>query len=164
MASEHDNTVKISGSMIKGISYISNSLNISSGQPSSPPATISQSGSDWSVTMKCGRHKTSAVADAFTKICGSSAHEYAPSGGGGTPDELNFFFQVNFTIEVDGKNYAVNNVCLAQGSYGSTNNWWIGGTNVVNNGNASLIVADGGVVVGTIGLSGSHDSFDFKLL
>ena len=164
MASEHDNTVTINGSMIKGISYVNNSLVISSGQPSSPPATISNSGSKWEVTMKCGRHKTSAVADQFTKICGSAAHEYAPSGGGGTPDELNFFFQVNFIIDINGKNYNVNNVCLAQGSYSTTNNWWIGGTNVVNNGNASLIVADNGVVVGTIALSGSHDSFDFKLI
>jgi hypothetical protein len=164
MASEHSNTVTINGSMIRGISYINDSLIISSGQPSSPPPIISQSGSKWTITMECGRHKTSEVADAFTKVCGSGAHEYAPSGGGGTPDELNFFYEVIFIIDIDGTNYKVNNVCLAQGSYSSTNNWWIGVTNIVNNVKTSLIVAENGIVVGTISVSGTHDSFDFNLI
>lgn len=163
MASSHDNDIVINGGMVTAVQYVDNSLVISEGQPSSPPPSITQKGSKWTITMDCGRHGTSSVADSFNKYCGGKHHEYAPDGGGGgTPDKLNFYFRVNLTIELNGQSYDVNNVCLAQGHYATTNNWWIGGANVVKNGDASLIVASGAVVVGVIDIGGTHDSFDFS--
>ncbi len=167
--SSHDNTIKLHGDMIKEIEYVENSLVITDGQPSSPPPKIATpSGQDpnWSVTMKCGRKGSSGVANKFNSECGSKYHEYAPDhGSGGTPKELNFYFKVVLTVEINNQLYKVRDVRLAQGHYSTTNNWWIGSSNVFNDNKKVLIVADSnGTVVGLLSMSGNHDSFSFEFL
>ena len=53
MASEHDNDVTVTASDFIAVKY-GGYFKITDGQPSSPPPSISNSGSDWNITMKCG--------------------------------------------------------------------------------------------------------------
>lgn len=158
-ASSHDNTVKLTGSMIQAISYIQGSLVITTGQPSSPPPSITQTGADWKITLKCGRKKSKSVATSFIDTTGGSVHEYAPEGGGGgSPDELNFYYGVKVTI-MSGSTPVTTTLYLAQGSHGSTNNWWIGGNSIINTGKPLLLVISNNIIEQILSLSGSNDSF-----
>src|SRR5215212_9315193 len=103
--------------LITSIRYVDQSLVISTGQPSTPPATVTQLGNTFTITMNAGRSKTNQVADLFNSVCGGSSFEYAPSGGGGIPGQLNFFFEVVIEFDVQGTLGSVT-AYLAQGSYG----------------------------------------------
>ena len=122
-------TITDKSNTLVGISYISNSLVISKGQPSEQPATISQSGQTFTITMKAGRHKTDAVANAFNSACGGATHEYAGYHGGVRLDPELLFRRAD---EVpSGSATAVATVYMGQGSKNSKNNWWIG-SSIVN--------------------------------
>jgi phospholipase C len=146
--------------MITSIRYVDQSLVISAGQPSTPPATVTQIGNTFTITMNAGRSKTNQVADLFNSVCGGQNFEYAPQGGGGTPGQLNFFFEVVIEFDVEGTLGSIT-AYLGQGSYGSfidpTNNWWIGGSNI-NSAQPQLVFEVSGQIV-TIPLSGTQDSF-----
>lgn len=162
MTTSHDNNVSVSSSQITAMSYIEGSLVITGGQPSSPPPSFSQSGDSWKITLKAGRKGSSSVADSFNKLTGGQTHEYAPSGGGGgTPDKLNFYFGVTMTFTVGSDKVPVN-VYFGQGHFATVNNWWIGSSNVINDGNPDLVVVQNNIVVATFSLSGTHDSFTLK--
>jgi hypothetical protein len=156
-ATSHANSVGVTCSMIQSMSYIEGSLVITQGQPSSPPPSFTQSGDTWTITLNCGRKSSSSVATSFNNQTGGSVHEYAPSGGGGTPGNLNFYFGVRITMLVNNTQIPVD-VYFAQGSYGTTNNWWIGGNTVVNKGDALLLVINNNLITQILALSGSHDS------
>lgn len=141
---------------ITGITYVANSLQITPGQPSSPPPSIAQLGNSWTITLIAGRSDNSQVAGDFNEVCGAENHEYAASGGGGTPSQLNFYF----AVELQWSNSIQSGstlVYLGQGSFAFTNNWWIGGSPVSNNSsnNATLTINGGGFP-----LSGNQNSFN----
>ena len=157
----HSNTVTIddkASKTIASISYVPGSLQISSGQPSQVPPLINVNNNVWEITLEAGRHKTLVVAMAFNNLCGGKGKEYAPSGGGGgTPKELNFFFGVilNFL------NGAAVTIYVGQGSYGTTNNWWIGGSAIFNSDKPQLEYESGGMSF-TNALSGDHKTFKLQ--
>ena len=146
-------TITDKSNTLVGISYISNSLVISKGQPSEQPATISQSGQTFTITMKAGRHKTDAVANAFNSACGGATHEYAGYHGKGTPGSLNFYFAVQMKFQ-SGSATAVATVYMGQGSKNSKNNWWIGGSIVNSAGKTPVMQLQIGDQIVTLNLSG----------
>jgi hypothetical protein len=153
-------TMTDNSQMITGITYVPNSLQITPGQPSTPPPTITQMDNSWTITLIAGRKNSNQVAGSFNDVCGAENHEYAASGGGGTPSQLNFYF----AVELQWSNSIQTGselIYLGQGSYGSfidpTNNWWIGGSPISNNPSNNATIAING---GPFPLSGSQDSFN----
>jgi hypothetical protein len=139
MTSSHSNKVTIKCGTIKTIDYIAKSLVITSGQPSSQPANISQSDDTWSVTMECGRKGDRSVAGQFTSLCGGKGHITCPTAiSDASPSKLNFFFGTTITFTIGGKDYSTN-VYLGQGHRSLRNNWWIGGPNIANNSSHAVL-------------------------
>jgi hypothetical protein len=163
--SSHSNQVQITSSLITAMSY-STFFDITPGQPSTLPPTASQNGSTWTITINCGRKGSSGVATSFDNAVlggdsnGQSAfHEYAPSGGGGTPDDLNFCFGMNVTFTVN-KTAIETTLYFAQGNYGTTNNWWIGGNALLNHsGDPMLVLISSDSVMEVLTVSGGVSSF-----
>lgn len=163
------NEVKLTLDAIKSIYYIPNSLVVSEGQPFETPPAINPPtlpGSTWSIVLKAGRHKTSAVASSFIAISGGKGHVYSPdSSGTNTPDELNFYFAVQVNLELGGQSNSMT-LYLGQGNHGTTNNWWIGGGSLArkSGGRAVLIVSEPGTadVVEVFDITGGVYDFGFS--
>jgi phospholipase C len=154
-------TITDQSNMITSISYVGGSLKVSEGQPKKKP-TIAKAGNVFTITLDAGRQKTTPIADKFNSLCGGQNNEYAPSGGGGTPSQLNFFFGVEIQINYLGTpGYIL--VFLAQGSDWEGNNWWMGSPNLSNYGQPTLVCTVGQNNV-PFGLSGNNDSFTFTAL
>jgi len=140
MATSRSNKVTIKCDTITAITYIGNSLVITSGQPSSPPPTISQSSDEWSITMDCGRKANSSVAGQFTNLCGGIGHITCPSAWSDTsPSDLNFFFGNSVKFTINSVDYRTN-IYFGQGHSHARNNWWIGGPNIAYSSNNALLV------------------------
>ena len=157
----HSNVVTLTdlSGIISSITYLDNSLVISEGQPASPPPSITMAQGVFKITLEAGRHKTTPVADSFNNLSGGRNNEYAPSGDSGTPSQLNFFFGVVIEIVLpsSGSSGSVT-VYLGQGSFGTTNNWWIGGSCISNFDQPLLVVTAGGEIANIL-MSGTEDSF-----
>jgi phospholipase C len=105
-------------------------VGITAKQPCSGPQTVSSNGAGvFTINLDAGRSKTSAVANVFNQLTGGSAHEFVcnPRGGDSQPSELNFFFEVQLSIQTP-SGQQILSVYLGQGSYVGGNNWWIGGS------------------------------------
>ena len=166
MPTERSNVVTITddSKTITSISFVSNSIMITQGQPSDSSATISQKNNVFEIELDAGRQKSDPVANQFNALSGGEVHEYAPSGGGGTPDQLNFFFEVTLNFQASDGTTGSANVYLGQGSFGgTTNNWWIGGGIVYNNNGSAELHAPVGSNIVILPLSGDNESFKVKL-
>jgi phospholipase C len=161
LATIRTNTVTINdqSKMIREITFTNGSLVITNGQPYKVPPAITASGSVHKITLEAGRSKSTPVANAFNSRSGGKAKEYAPKGGGGTPDRLNFMFEVNIFFQ----NGGIVNVNLGQGSITSGNNWWIGGPSIFSLDKPRMEYTQGNQVY-TFHLSGDHDTFNLKLV
>ncbi len=147
MTTKHDNTFTLTCEDIVNIQYRLNSAYISEGQPFDVPPDISNDGSGkWTITFKAGRDKTSAVAKSFTSVAGGSQDTLIVGSGDETPDELNFYFGLNVTVELsDGGLLDDILIYLGQGNTLFTNNWWLGSINLINlNGRAVLLGTQNG--------------------
>src|SRR5216684_1041389 len=104
LATIHTNTVTIEdpSKAIRLITYTHGSLVITGGQPYRVPPVITTFKGGYKITLEAGRNKSKPVADAFNSRSGGRAKEYAPHGGGGTPDRLNFMFEINIFFETGG--------------------------------------------------------------
>jgi hypothetical protein len=149
------NTVTISGAAITAIDYVPNSLVITPGEDSSPPPTIEQDESQWTITLSADRKASTGVADSFNRVSGGQNHEYAPSGGGGIPEEMNFYFQIDMTLGASRVRLQ-----LGQGNYGLRNNWWMGGNHVLNVDEPLLLEIVDNEILRIFKLSGGVDSFN----
>jgi hypothetical protein len=118
------NNVTLTGSGITEIDYIEGSFRITAGQASSPPPQITQSGSEWTMTIEANRENSSGVAGQFNSVTGGAGHVY-PSWAmtDRAPAQLNFYFGVNVSVGAD-----TVSLYLGQGHAGLDNNWWIGGS------------------------------------
>lgn len=159
------NTVKLSSPQIQNVTYIANSLVITTGEDSSPPATITAPdtpGGDWTITLNADRSGSTQVADSFNGQVGGSSHEYAPNGGGTghSPEQLNFYFGVTITFQTGAGSVPVN-VFLAQGHFSSTNNWWIGANAVVNTGTPTLVAIQNNQIAQIFNMGGGTSNFTF---
>lgn len=137
---------------IQSLTYVPNSLVITHGQPSSQPASITCSGTQWTIVLQAGRKGSGDVAASFmTASGGGPGNVCGLDSGGKTPGELNFFFQVTATFT----NGAQVVLCLGQGHTDSYNNWWIGSPSI-----------QGGdtLVVGGDQYSINNDSTDYEFV
>jgi len=157
----HSNVVTINdpSRTISNIKYVDGSLVVTSGQPSKVPPSISSKNGTYTITLEAGRSKSKPVANAFNSQSGGSAKEYAPSGGGGTPNELNFMFAVIFSFDTGG----TEKIYFGQGSFSTTNNWWIGGSSIFSLDRPRLEHTSGNKIY-TFSLSGDQDTFNLKLV
>ncbi len=160
LVSKHSNVVTINdqSKVISGISYVNGSLSITSGQPYDVPPSISSSNGVYKITLEAGRNKSKPVADTFSANSGGSSKEYAPSGGGGTPGELNFAYAVTISFQSGGSVQ----VWLAQGNDTLTDNWWIGGAPIFSLDTPRFEYTSGNTVY-TLAMSGDHETFNLKL-
>lgn len=162
MSSPSKNVITITDSSgtVTAMSYVQNSAVVSAGQKFEVPPTISQSGRVFKLTFSADRKKTTAVADSFNAASGGTAYEYAASGGGGTPDQLNFYFAVQVSFETaQGSGSGV--LYIAQGNYATTNNWWLGGSLVTSAVPSIDVLINDGKNTLVLPLSGNHDSYTF---
>lgn len=137
---------------IQSLTYVPNSLVITPGQPSSQPAAISCSGTQWTTVLQAGRKGSGDVAASFmTASGGGPGNVFGLDSGAKTPGKLNFFFQVTATFT----NGAQVVLCLGQGHTGAYNNWWIGSPSI-----------QGGdtLVVGGDQYSLNNDSTDYEFV
>jgi len=153
-------TITDKSGTITAMSYVQNSAVVSQGQKSSLPPTVTQSGRVFTLTIYADRKKTTPVADSFNAASGGTAYEYAASGGGGTPNQLNFYFAVQVSFETaQGTGSGV--LYVAQGNYSTTNNWWLGGSIVTSSVPSIDVLVNSGNNTLVLPISGSHDSYTF---
>ena len=143
---------------IRTITYTYGSILVTDGQPYKVPPTIAGSNGVWKVTLEAGRNKSKPVANLFNSRSGGKAKSYAAHGGGGTPDRLNFTFEINLFFT----NGGIVNLNLGQGSTTTQNNWWMGGPAVFSLDTPRLEVTQKNHVY-TFKMSGNHDTFNLKL-
>lgn len=159
MPSSNTVTITDNSGTLSSISYVDNSAHVTQGEKYSVPPTISQSGRVFKITLSADRKGSSDTADSFNSSSGGTAFEYAASGGGGTPDKLNFWFTLTLNFET-AQGSAQVSLNIGQGHYATTNNWWIGGAIVVSSKPALNIPIDGTDLTLVLPLSGNHDSFE----
>ena len=128
----HQNDVhfKDSNGYLVGGSYTIEDYYVTSGQD--PDGKISKGKvfnmSGGTLSFEVGRSASSQTAKWFNDQIPASCNTF-----GHTADELNFAFIGTLKLILDFKDgngqktYTCSNVALAQGSSGSSNNWWFGG-------------------------------------
>lgn len=150
MTSSHANTVTINdpSNSIANMTYVKNSFQITSGQPATLPPVFTHQNNVFTVTMNCGRSTSTPVAASFNTASGGAGREYA-DGGGSTPEQLNFWFSLNFQMQSNqGQNVTNIVINIGQGNYSTTNNWWIGSSDhiVIRNGTPYLVYQEGNTI------------------
>lgn len=122
MTTMHDNDFTFNFPGLTHVGFVERDHSISSGQPYGGVSIKNST----TVTVKAGRHKTSAVAQWFKD---------AVQGGGGialtysdtSPEELNFAVRGTLTLVINNVTYTAQDFVLAQGSTTTGgNNWWLG--------------------------------------
>jgi hypothetical protein len=135
--SYRDNTVQLpitssSYNLVSG-TYVINSYSITSGQDPNgyirSGTTKAWAGNSSSITFKVGRSGSSSVASWFSNNIKASQTTFNHN-----PDDLNFAFLGTMKLTLSGgvlgsnqDTYTINDVALAQGHAGGSNNWWFGG-------------------------------------
>jgi phospholipase C len=160
LAKKRTNVVTINdeSKVIRSISYVTGSLVITSGQPSDVPPKISGSNGVFTITLEAGREDSKPVANSFNTSSGGSSKEYAPKGGVGAAEKLNFMYAVILNF-LSGESVTL---YLAQGSFAGHNNWWIGGSPIFSLDKPRLEYTSGNTVY-TLALLADYDRFDLKL-
>ncbi|EKE77389.1 hypothetical protein [Gallaecimonas xiamenensis] len=159
MSKKHENNVTLDAADFQIVNYVPNSLVITSGQDGDQPASITHKAPKWLLSINCGRKSSSQVASQWVKDTGGAKNSYAPDGGGSPPpSELNFFYAVDVTTYSGAKT----RLYLGQGNHGLTNNWWVGGQDVVAIDNKAVLAVGSGDSREDFSLSGNHETIVFK--
>ncbi|EAY28299.1 hypothetical protein [Microscilla marina] len=121
-----------SGYTLKSGSYTIHSFSVSYGQDphGENHAGLTKSfGSDGKLSFRVGRHGSSEVAHWFASKVTASNTTFNH-----TPGKLNFAFVGALTLTLAGgrfgkqaNTFTFENIAMAQGHSGSSNNWWFGG-------------------------------------
>ena len=143
-----------------GVSYIGGSAVVTSGESFDDSASIAVSGDVWTITFAADRKGSSDVATSFNTASGGAAYVYAASGGGGTPDKLNFYFTLQLTFSTAQGEASVS-LNTGQGHFALSNNWWLGGSIVTSSVPCLTIPIAGTASTLELPLSGSTSSFTF---
>ncbi|HEX3438779.1 MAG TPA: hypothetical protein VHT93_00405 [Pseudolabrys sp.] len=125
-ASEHDNDVYFAINGLQTFNFVETGHSITSGQPyGGTTATVSDGKGQ--ITVSAGRKGSSSVASWFKQQVGSGQTLVCDTKGT-YPDDLNFAVEGTLTIgSTSGKTITCDNIIVAQGNFGTTNNWWMGG-------------------------------------
>lgn len=130
-SSEHDNTVIFAINGLQKFSFYLQSYSIPGGQPFGGTITQVQ-GNNAELTVSAGRESSSQVADWFNQQVGQGQMFACDQGPSSSPNGLNFAVSGFMSIEANGQSISCF-VVLAQGNKGTTNNWWVGASNLKNN-------------------------------
>lgn len=162
MSSITSNTLQIvdNSRTLIGVTYIAGSVVVTSGESYIDSAAIGVSGNVWTITFAADRKGSSEVATSFNNASGGAAYAYAASGGGGTPEKLNFYFRLELTFSTAQGNATVS-LNTGQGHFALSNNWWLGGSIVTSSVPCLTIPIDGTTLTLDLPLSGSTSSFTF---
>lgn len=129
-ASEHDNEVFFAIAGIQNFTFTQTGYNITSGQPySGASGGVTNAGEMAQITVKAGRKGSSGVATWFQQQVGAGQTLVCDSKGT-FPSSLNFAVEGTLVMQVGGKTVTCDNIIVAQGNFGTTNNWWMGGPNM----------------------------------
>ncbi len=143
-----------------GVTYISGSAVVTSGESYTDSAAIGVSGNVWTITFAADRKGSTDVATSFNNASGGAAYVFAASGGGGTPGKLNFYFTLQLIFSTAQGNATVS-LNAGQGHFALRNNWWLGGSIVTSSVPCLTIPIDGTALTLDLPLSGSISSFTF---
>lgn len=127
-ATVHDNDVFFAINGLQTFNYAQTGYSITSGQPyQGTTSGVSQAGQQAKITVKAGRKGSTSVASWFKQKVGAG-QTLVCDAKGTYPDKLNFAVEGTMTIGVvGGKTVTCDNILIAQGHFGTTNNWWMGG-------------------------------------
>jgi hypothetical protein len=147
------NEFKLICSDITAMSYLEGSFDITDGESASPPPTFSHDSktSTWTLEIDADRSGSTGVATSFNGKTGGDLHNFTNASGDRSPEKLNFYFGVVATFSSG----ASMTFYLGQGHYGTSNNWWLGGNNVIYSGNPTFNVIAGSQILATYRISGS---------
>ena len=127
-ASLRDNYIYFAIAGLQSFSFSATGYNITPKQPyNGATSGVSKSGEQAFINVRAGRKKSTQVANWFKQQVGAGQTLVCDSAGT-YPTDLNFAVQgtLNVTL-VDGTSVTCDNVIVAQGHFGSDNNWWMGG-------------------------------------
>ena len=147
-------TCNVAGMSIVGGSYTIGSFFVTSGQDPQKKITegkVFQMNNSQRLRFSVGRKGTNAVANWFNERVPAPYTTFGHGAG-----KLNFAFIGSLILRFsDGSVYTFNNISLAQGHSGASNNWWFGGETCINIGSNK---------VDTIGkdTSGKNGKFVFR--
>ncbi|MBR9972197.1 hypothetical protein [Magnetospirillum sulfuroxidans] len=129
-ATQHDNEVFFAIAGVTQFQFSETAHSITSGQPyGGTTSNVSKSGAQARIVVKAGRKGSSSVANWF-KTQVAAGQTLACDSKGTFPDALNFAVQGTLTMTVGDKTITCQDVLVAQGHFGTTNNWWMGGPNM----------------------------------
>jgi hypothetical protein len=125
-ASEHDNEVFFAVNGLQTFNFQQTGYSITSGQPYGGTTAGISSGKGL-ITVTAGRKGSSSVATWFKQQVGSGQTLVCDTKGT-YPDSLNFAVEGTLSIgSANGNTITCSNIIVAQGNFGTTNNWWMGG-------------------------------------
>ena len=148
MATKRENKLIIQVSGVSKMEFRTKEVSISDGQPfdRDVESKMGDDGISWELVFKAGRHGTSDVAEKFidyiTDNKTTTGASIATDSYDNHPSKLNFAFLGDLVIKTigDDKEYIGKDIVFAQGHNGrSRNNWWIGGRNMNNIIDVSII-------------------------
>ena len=136
------NTVTITDSSGTLQNVVAGAVTITSGESFEPPTVEFEDGT-YTITLEAGREGSTEVAEKFVSRSGGTAeHVFAPFRGGGTPDELNFFIEVQLVFAS-----TTVTVFVGQGNSVLRNNWWIGGGSVFSDDTPRFELTSGNQII-----------------
>jgi hypothetical protein len=114
--------------------------------------------SNGGVTFKVGRKGSGDVANWWKERVRTDQNTF-----GHDPGELNFAFGGTYVLTLSTGTFTFQDVYIAQGHSGSSNNWWFGGMNCyIDTEHTTQCVSDEGVWVGF--LRGDNDVNEIKVV
>ncbi len=130
LAKLRTNGIALLGARITSCTQLSYS--VTSGQPF---GGLSCSGN--TITIMAGRHNSEGVATSFKSglTGGNMLCSDGVCGLGSTPDDLNFYVDMDITMTVNGEERTLKSFRVGQGHYFLHNNWWLGGPQCLSVGN-----------------------------
>lgn len=123
---EHDNDVFFALPGLESVTFTETGHDITSDQPYSGATASTPESGRGQITVKAGRKGSSDVADWF-KTQVASGQTLACDSKDTFPDKLNFAVEGTLKMTVGGDEITCDNVIVAQGHFGTNNNWWMGG-------------------------------------
>ncbi|ROI02558.1 hypothetical protein EGI16_13065 [Chryseobacterium sp. G0240] len=126
-----------SNNLVKG-TFTVNEYSVTSGQDPNGhihAGYVASCGSDGKFTFSIGRKGSKEVAKWFSDRVPGNRTTFDHN-----PDDLNFAMIGTLVLEFTGNKVCTfYNIALAQGHSGSSNNWWFGGKQAMNNGGNQVV-------------------------
>src|SRR5581483_7132989 len=158
-------SVTITSALIQSIKHVPGTFHVTPLQPRRSAPKVQRSAENphaWTITVECGLQASAEMAKDFNRYAGGAAHEYTATNSG-SPQELDFYFEVELTLRMENAKSPVK-LWLGQAGSGATATWWLGGDLILNHGDPMLLLITKHKYVKVLLLSGTNDSFTLTLV